>query len=505
MWESIKNKFRRNKHIEEEQKIETENLQNEEVTNSEAEAPLQSGEINANSDAESLKDDEAAHSETESLQSGEVTQDKDKSQDVAVEASSEGSSSDDEAVHSEAESLKNENDIHSETENLSHDEVAKASNESNSFADETISNETSSEDSISDNENISNEAADNSQNVDDGEIKTAEESEQISEVISEEEDKAEESAKKPKKKGFFGKLIDGLTKTRDSFVSGLENVFSGFSEIDDDFYEELEEVLIMADIGVATTEKIIENLQAKVKENKIKEVAVCRQLLIDSIKEQMRVHDDAYDFENKKSVVMLIGVNGVGKTTSVGKLASQFKADGKKVILAAADTFRAAAIEQLTEWSNRAGVELIAGQEGGDPAAVVFDAVNAAKARNADILICDTAGRLHNKKNLMEELKKINRIVEREYPDAYRETFVVLDGTTGQNALAQAKQFSQVADITGIILTKLDGTAKGGIAIAIQSEMNIPVKYIGIGEHIEDLQKFDADAFVDALFETKAE
>lgn len=490
MWESIKNKFRRNKHIEEEQKIETENLQNEEVTNSEAEASLQSGETNANSDMESsLQSEKNIHSETDSLQSGEVTQDKDKSQDVAVEASSEGGSSDDEAVHLETESLKIENDIHPETKNLSHDEAAKASNESNGL----------------DNENVSNEAADNSQNVDDGEIKTAEEAEQISEVTSEEEDKAEESAKKPKKKGFFGKLIDGLTKTRDSFVSGLENVFSGFSEIDDDFYEELEEVLIMADIGVATTEKIIENLQAKVKENKIKEVAVCRQLLIDSIKEQMRVHDDAYDFENKKSVVMLIGVNGVGKTTSVGKLASQFKADGKKVILAAADTFRAAAIEQLTEWSNRAGVELIAGQEGGDPAAVVFDAVNAAKARNADILICDTAGRLHNKKNLMEELKKINRIVEREYPDAYRETFVVLDGTTGQNALAQAKQFSQVADITGIILTKLDGTAKGGIAIAIQSEMNIPVKYIGIGEHIEDLQKFDADAFVDALFETKAE
>lgn len=485
MWESIKNKFRRNKHIEEEQKIETENLQNEEVTNSEAEASLQSGEINANSDMESsLQSEKNIHSGTESLQSGEVTQDKDKSQDVAVEASSEGSSSDDEAVHLETESLKIENDIHPETKNLSHDEAAKASNENNGSDNEAIS----SENNIPDNENVSNEAADNSQNVDDGEIKTA-----------------EESAKKPKKKGFFGKLIDGLTKTRDSFVSGLENVFSGFSEIDDDFYEELEEVLIMADIGVATTEKIIENLQAKVKENKIKEVAVCRQLLIDSIKEQMRVHDDAYDFENKKSVVMLIGVNGVGKTTSVGKLASQFKADGKKVILAAADTFRAAAIEQLTEWSNRAGVELIAGQEGGDPAAVVFDAVNAAKARNADILICDTAGRLHNKKNLMEELKKINRIVEREYPDAYRETFVVLDGTTGQNALAQAKQFSQVADITGIILTKLDGTAKGGIAIAIQSEMNIPVKYIGIGEHIEDLQKFDADAFVDALFETKAE
>lgn len=490
MWKSIKNKFRRNKHIEEEQKIETENLQNEEVTNSEAEAFLQSGETNANSDMESsLQSEKNIHSETESLQSGEVTQDDDKAYGTVTNTADECNSSADENVSNKA------------AENLSHDEAAKASNENNGSDNEAIS----SENNIPDNENVSNEAADNSQNVDDGEIKTAEEAEQISEVISEEEDKAEESAKKPKKKGFFGKLIDGLTKTRDSFVSGLENVFSGFSEIDDDFYEELEEVLIMADIGVATTEKIIENLQAKVKENKIKEVAVCRQLLIDSIKEQMRVHDDAYDFENKKSVVMLIGVNGVGKTTSVGKLASQFKADGKKVILAAADTFRAAAIEQLTEWSNRAGVELIAGQEGGDPAAVVFDAVNAAKARNADILICDTAGRLHNKKNLMEELKKINRIVEREYPDAYRETFVVLDGTTGQNALAQAKQFSQVADITGIILTKLDGTAKGGIAIAIQSEMNIPVKYIGIGEHIEDLQKFDADAFVDALFETKAE
>ena len=259
----------------------------------------------------------------------------------------------------------------------------------------------------------------------------------------------------------------------------------------------------MADIGVATTEKIIENLQEKVKENKIKEVAVCRQLLVDSIKEQMRVHDDAYDFENKKSVVMLIGVNGVGKTTSVGKLASQFKSDGKKVILAAADTFRAAAIEQLTEWSNRAGVELIAGQEGGDPAAVVYDAVNAAKARNADILVCDTAGRLHNKKNLMAELGKINRVIDREYPEAYRETLVVLDGTTGQNALAQARQFSEIADITGIILTKLDGTAKGGIAVAIHSELGIPVKYIGVGESIDDLQKFDADEFVNALFDVK--
>lgn len=303
------------------------------------------------------------------------------------------------------------------------------------------------------------------------------------------------------KKGFFSRLKSGLTKTRDNLKSGIDSIFSGFSEIDDDFYEEIEEILIMSDIGVSTTEKILDGLREKVKEQKIKEASACRQLLIDSIKEQMQVEETAYAFEHQKSVVLLIGVNGVGKTTSVGKLAGQLKNQGKKVILAAADTFRAAAIDQLSEWANRAGVEMIAGQEGGDPAAVVFDAVNAAKARNADVLICDTAGRLHNKKNLMEELKKINRIIEREYPDAYRETFVVLDGTTGQNALAQAKQFGEVADITGIILTKLDGTAKGGIAIAIQSEMNIPVKYIGIGEKIEDLQKFNANDFVDALFE----
>jgi len=306
------------------------------------------------------------------------------------------------------------------------------------------------------------------------------------------------------KKGFFGKLLSGLTKTRDNLKAGIDSLFSGFSEIDEDFYEELEEILIMADIGVETTEKIIGNLRQKVKEQKIKEISVCRKLLTDSIKEQMRVNEAAYEFEKQKSVVLLIGVNGVGKTTSVGKLAGQLKDQGKKVVVAAADTFRAAAIEQLTEWANRAGVEIISGQEGGDPAAVVFDAVHAAKARKADVLICDTAGRLHNKKNLMEELKKINRIIDREFSDAHRETLVVLDGTTGQNALAQAKQFGEVADVTGIILTKLDGTAKGGIAIAIQSEMNIPVKYIGIGEKIDDLQKFDADAFVDALFINKA-
>ena len=304
------------------------------------------------------------------------------------------------------------------------------------------------------------------------------------------------------KKGFFSRLVEGLTKTRNSIASVFDDIFSGFSSIDDDFYEELEEVLVMADIGIHTTERIIEDLKVKVKENHLKEPSECRDYLIKSIKEQMAVAEDAYDFENKKTVMLIIGVNGVGKTTSVGKLAGQYKNAGKKVLLAAADTFRAGAIEQLTEWSHRAGVDIIAGQEGSDPASVVFDAVAAAKARNTDILICDTAGRLHNKKNLMEELKKINRIIDREYPDACRETMIVLDGTTGQNALVQAKQFKEAADITGIILTKLDGTAKGGIAIAIQAELGVPVKYIGIGEKIEDLQKFDSDSFVDALFQS---
>lgn len=306
-----------------------------------------------------------------------------------------------------------------------------------------------------------------------------------------------------KKKGFFSRLVEGLNKTRENIVSGMDSIFSGFSAIDDDFYEELEETLIMGDLGIQTTMSIIESLRAKVKQQHIKEPSACKQLLIDSIKEQMNLGDNAYEFENRTSVVLIIGVNGVGKTTSVGKLAGQLKDQGRKVVLAAADTFRAAAIEQLTEWANRAGVEIIAQQEGSDPAAVIYDAVAAAKSRHADVLICDTAGRLHNKKNLMEELKKINRIIDKEYPDAYRETLVVLDGTTGQNAMAQAKQFMEVADITGIILTKLDGTAKGGIAVAIQSELGIPVKYVGVGEKIDDLQKFDSDDFVNALFDAK--
>ncbi|MBD8931774.1 MAG: signal recognition particle-docking protein FtsY [Ruminococcus sp.] len=304
------------------------------------------------------------------------------------------------------------------------------------------------------------------------------------------------------KKGFFSRLVSGLTKTRDNIVSGMDSIFHGFSHIDDDFYEELEETLIMGDLGVHTTMEIIEDLKEKVKEQHIKEPIECRELLIDSIKNQMDVGETAYEFENRQSVVFVIGVNGVGKTTTIGKLAGKFHAQGKKVILGAADTFRAAAGEQLKEWANRAQVEMIGGQEGSDPAAVVYDAVAAAKARKADILLCDTAGRLHNKKNLMEELKKINRVIDREYPDAYRETLVVLDATTGQNALAQAKEFNEVTDITGVVLTKMDGTAKGGIAVAIQSELGIPVKYIGVGESIDDLQKFNADEFVNALFYT---
>jgi len=302
------------------------------------------------------------------------------------------------------------------------------------------------------------------------------------------------------KKGFFKRLVEGLSKTRENIVSGIDSIFSGYSSIDEDFYEEIEEILVMGDIGINTTTSIIERLKEQVSEKYIKDPQECKQLLMDSIKAQMAVGEKAYEFENRKSVILVIGVNGVGKTTSVGKLAGKLKNQGKKVIMAAADTFRAAAGEQLSQWANRAGVELIGGQDGADPASVVYDAIAAAKARNADVLICDTAGRLHNKKNLMEELRKIYRIIEKEYPEAYLETLVVLDGTTGQNALAQAKQFHEVANVTGIILTKLDGTAKGGIAVAIESELDIPVKYIGVGETIDDLQKFDANEFVNALF-----
>lgn len=303
------------------------------------------------------------------------------------------------------------------------------------------------------------------------------------------------------KKGFFSRLKQGLSKTRNNIVHSMDSVFKGYSRIDEEFYEELEEVLIMGDIGVNATGEIMERLRKQVKEQKIKEPQECRELLIENIKEQMRVGETAYEFENEQSVILVIGVNGVGKTTSVGKLAGKLKDKGKRVLIAAADTFRAAAVEQLEEWSNRAGVEIIKANTGSDPASVIYDAVSAAKSRNVDVLICDTAGRLHNKRNLMEELKKINRIIEREFPNAHRENLIVLDGTTGQNALMQAREFGEVTDLTGIILTKMDGTAKGGIAVAIQSELKVPVKYIGVGETIEDLQKFDSEQFVNALFD----
>ena len=311
------------------------------------------------------------------------------------------------------------------------------------------------------------------------------------------------------KKGFFARLKEGLTKTRNNIVRGIDSVFSGFSAIDDDFYEELEEILIMGDIGVNATTEIISRLKAQIKERHIKEPHECKQLLIEGIKEQMWVDETAYEFEKRQSVIMVIGVNGVGKTTSVGKLAGKFKEDGRKVLIAAADTFRAAAGDQLAEWARRAEVPMVGGNEGADPASVVFDAVNAARARGVDVLLPDRSdrhgGRLHNKKNLMEELRKMNRIVDREFPDAHRENLIVLDGTTGQNALVQAREFGEVADLTGIILTKMDGTAKGGIAVAIQSELRVPVKYIGVGETIDDLQKFDSDEFVNALFDVKTE
>ncbi len=302
------------------------------------------------------------------------------------------------------------------------------------------------------------------------------------------------------KKGFFSRLVAGLSRTRSAVVNGLDDIFNGPGEIDEAFYEELEETLITGDLGVHATEDILEQLREKVKEQHIRERSACRRALIDSIKERMDLGENAYLFEKQNSVLLLVGVNGVGKTTTAGKMAAQLKGSGKRVLLAGADTFRAAAAEQLKEWSDRAGVEMVSSGAGADPAAVVFDACSAAKARRTDVLICDTAGRLHNKKNLMEELRKINRVIDRELPGYDRETLIVLDGTTGQNALEQAREFKDVCDISGIVLTKLDGSAKGGIAVAVQAELQIPVKYIGVGERIDDLRKFDSAEFVEALF-----
>ena len=301
--------------------------------------------------------------------------------------------------------------------------------------------------------------------------------------------------------GFFDKLKNGLTKTRESIAKQVNNVFSVFVKVDDELFENLEEALIMADIGVETSTYIIEKLRDNVKHKHITDGNLVKEELKSIISEILSTLDTTVDTSTTPSVILVIGVNGVGKTTSIGKIASHDKSMGKKVLLAAADTFRAAAIDQLDIWAQRSGCDIIKHQENSDPAAVVFDACTAAKARGADILICDTAGRLHNKKNLMAELAKINRVIERELPDSARETLLVLDATTGQNAVSQAKLFSEAADITGIILTKLDGTAKGGIVISIAKEQNVPVKFVGVGEGIDDLQEFNSDDFAKAIFE----
>ncbi|WP_297519427.1 signal recognition particle-docking protein FtsY [uncultured Clostridium sp.] len=299
--------------------------------------------------------------------------------------------------------------------------------------------------------------------------------------------------------GLFSKLKDGLSKTRDNLTDKINETLKLAVAIDDDLYDELEEALITSDVGMETTVAIIDNLKKKIRKERINDVGMVKPALKEVVEEMLLAGSQEKPSTDSKKVLLIIGVNGVGKTTSIGKLASKYKADGKKVLLAAADTFRAAAIDQLNVWSERSGVDIIKHMEGSDPAAVVFDAVAAAKARNVDILICDTAGRLHNKKNLMDELAKINRIIDRELGDIEKETLLVLDATTGQNAVIQAKQFMESCPIDGIILTKLDGTAKGGVVISIKTTLDIPVRYIGVGEGIEDLQEFDAKAFASAL------
>lgn len=300
--------------------------------------------------------------------------------------------------------------------------------------------------------------------------------------------------------GLFSKIKEGLLKTKSAMVSKIDRVVNSFTKIDEDLFEELEETLITCDIGVETSVDICQKLRKKIKEKGIKDPALIMGLIKDIIAEMME-GDFSLNIKSTPSIVLVIGVNGAGKTTTIGKLSAQLKADGKKVIVAAADTFRAAAIDQLEVWTERAGVEIVKHSEGSDPAAVVFDAVTLAKKKECDVLICDTAGRLHNKKNLMDELAKINRIIEKQGEDCSREVLLVLDATTGQNAVNQARLFKETAEITGIVLTKLDGTAKGGIVISIKNELDIPVKYVGVGEKIDDLQPFDSKAFVDGLFE----
>ncbi len=302
--------------------------------------------------------------------------------------------------------------------------------------------------------------------------------------------------------GFFDKIKQGLAKTRNSLVNNINSVINSFTKIDEELFEELEEVLITSDIGVQTAGEICSRMRERIKKEGIKDPAVIKDCMKEIISDMLS-GDSALKMSTKPSLILVIGVNGVGKTTTIGKMASLFKKDGKNVVLGAADTFRAAAIEQLTEWGNRSSVPVISSLAGTDPASVVFDTIASAKAKGADVIICDTAGRLHNKKNLMDELAKINRVIARELPEADKEVLLVLDATTGQNAVNQAREFSRVTEITGIVLTKLDGTAKGGVVISINNELSIPVKYIGVGEGIDDLQPFDSKAFVDSLFEVE--
>ncbi|MCH5300336.1 MAG: signal recognition particle-docking protein FtsY [Ruminococcus sp.] len=301
--------------------------------------------------------------------------------------------------------------------------------------------------------------------------------------------------------GFFQKIKDGLKKTRDSIVGQIDSMLKSFTKIDEELFEELEELLVMGDVGVPTAEKICEELRARVKQNGVTDPSEIHTLLEDIISEMLSGGEEL-NISTKPSIILVIGVNGVGKTTTIGKLANQLRSEGKKVLLAAADTFRAAAIDQLQIWADRSGCDIVKQNEGSDPAAVVFDAISAAKSRNADVIICDTAGRLHNKKHLMDELAKINRVIDRELPGADKEALLVLDATTGQNAVNQAEQFKLATGITGIVLTKLDGTAKGGVVLAIKQGLDVPVKFIGVGEQIDDLQPFDAKDFAKALFET---
>ena len=304
------------------------------------------------------------------------------------------------------------------------------------------------------------------------------------------------------KLSFFGRLKSGLSKTRKGITEKVDMILKSYKKVEEELFEELEEVLITADVGVNTSMAIIEELRQKVKERKINDVSQVRDLLKEVLIDVLTQGEPSkLNIESSPSIILVVGVNGVGKTTTIGKLSSRLKSEGKKVLIAAGDTFRAAAIEQLQEWGNRAGVDVISHQEGSDPAAVIYDGIQAAKARKADVLICDTAGRLHNKKNLMNELNKIFRVVEREYPEAQKEVLLVVDATTGQNAVSQAKVFKEACDITGIVLTKLDGTAKGGVVLAVQSELNVPVKLVGVGEKITDLQDFDPVSFVEAIFE----